>query len=93
MLKITKKSNDFNTFPKIEEDVKSKNKRDSIKFIKTYYRLDKENNIIKDKILEEIRSFFENAKDYYYQLIKFKGVFDVNDLQFESNGYIYKTHP
>lgn len=55
--------------------------------------MDKKNNIIKDKILEEIRSFFENAKDYYYQLIKFKGVFDVNDLQFESNGYIYKTHP
>ena len=86
-----KKSNDFNAFPKTEEDVKSKNEPDSIKFIKIYYRLDKENNIIKDKILQETRSFFENAKDYYYQLIKSKSVFDVNDLQFESNGYIYKN--
>ena len=53
--------------------------------------MDKENNIIKDKILQETRSFFENAKDYYYQLIKSESVFDVNDLQFESNGYIYKN--
>lgn len=52
---------------KNEGDISSKNKV-SIKHIANLFRLEKENNKVKHKVLEDVKSLFEDKYDYYKPL-------------------------
>lgn len=52
---------------KNEGDISSKNKV-SIKYIANLFRLEKENNKVKHKVLEDVKSLFEDKYDYYKPL-------------------------
>ena len=52
---------------KNEGDISSKNKV-SIKYIENLFRLEKENNKVKHKVLEDVKSLFDDKYDYYKPL-------------------------
>lgn len=52
---------------KNEGDISSKNKVSS-KYIANLFRLEKENNKVKHKVLEDVKSLFDDKYDYYKPL-------------------------
>ena len=59
-----KKYKIFDKLSRFEEDLTSTKEPDSIKYIRNVFKLGKL-NIIRDQMLEDIRSLFENEEDNY----------------------------
>ena len=60
-------------------------KENIIKSIKYLFKLKKENEAIKDRIITEIRTLFEQEDDYY-KPIRVGNFWNNNYIEYESNG-------
>ena len=60
-------------------------KENIIKSIKYLFKLKKENEAIKDRIIREIRTLFEQEDDYY-KPIRVGNFWNNNYIEYESNG-------
>ena len=60
-------------------------KDDTIKNIRNLFKLEKETKPIKDKIINDIRSLFEQEVDYY-KPIRMSSFYSNNYMKYESDG-------
>ena len=74
---------------KIEKDKKREN--DIIKDAKSLFRLKKENEAIKYRIIRDIRNIFEQEKEYYHKPVRMGNFWSRDYAERESNGDRNKT--
>ena len=56
-----------------------------------FFRLNKENEAIKDRVIRDIRKLFEKEKEDYYKLVRVENFWSKNYIEYESNGDKNKT--
>ena len=74
-----------------------------MKSIRNHFRLEKENEAIKDRITSDIRDLFDRPKEDYYKLVRVGNFWGKNYIEYESNRdgnkplslekYLNKTRP
>ena len=80
----------FNKVPVIEEDVTLKKEVISVKYIRSNFMLQKENNINQNQVPEDVRTFHETNEDYY-KSIKNRQSFENKVLTSKSYDAGHKT--
>ena len=62
-----------------------------IKYIRNLFRLKKENELIKERIVKGIRNLLEHEKEDYYKAVTVSNFWSNNHIECESNGDRDKT--
>ena len=63
-----------------------------MKYIRHFFRLQKENKVIKDRVLPDLRNIFEHEEEEtYYKPVKVSKFSSNNYIEFESKGDRNKT--
>ena len=63
----------------------------TVKYIRNLFRLKKENETIKNRIIRDIRNLFENEEEDYCKLVRVGNFWSNNYIERESNGDRNKT--
>ena len=81
-----------NPRPEGENIIKDTKIDTTIKDIRNFFRLEKENKAIKDIILRDIRNLCENEEEELYcKPVRISNFWSNNYIEYESNGDINKT--
>ena len=59
--------------------------------MRKFFRLNKENEAIKDRVIRDIRKLFEKEKEDYYKLVRAENFWSKKYIEYESNGHKNKT--
>ena len=69
---------------------KKQSQKNIIKSIRNLFKLKKENEVIKDRIHRDTRTFFKQEDDYY-KPVKVSNFWNNNFMEYESSGDINKN--
>ena len=64
----------------------------AIKNIRNIFRLKKETKVIKDRILSDIKNFFEHEEENYYKPVRVSNFWSNNYVEYKSNNHRNKKH-